>query len=53
VNASIAWAEPDDDADESEPEEQTEDAEVEDIASRRLRRWLNGMFGGADDKQEG
>ena len=52
--ASIAWAEADGEPDEEpDAEEANGDAEVEDIAARRLRRWLNSMFGGSSDKQEG
>jgi hypothetical protein len=52
--ASIAWAEADgESADEPEDEESPEEAEVENLAARRLRRWLNGMFGSSGDKQEG
>jgi hypothetical protein len=54
VNASIAWAEADD-ADENEdtPEEQDTDADVEDLATRRLTRWLRGMFGGDSAEPKG
>jgi hypothetical protein len=52
--ASIAWAEADGEPDdEPEAEETDPEAEVENIAARRLRRWLNGMFGASGDKQEG
>ena len=55
--ASIAWAEADGESDEDpeagEAEETDGDAEVENLAARRLRRWLNGMFGSSGDKREG
>jgi hypothetical protein len=52
--ASIAWAEADGEPDEDPEVEETDgDAEVENLAARRLRRWLNGMFGSSGDKQEG
>ncbi|MDX6489017.1 MAG: hypothetical protein QOK13_1632 [Gaiellaceae bacterium] len=54
VDASIAWAEADDDAENDVPEDaEAADADVEDIAARRLRRWLRGMFGGAADEPKG
>ena len=56
VDASIAWAEADDEADNDAPDEAEAadaDADVEDIAARRLRRWLRGMFGGAADEPKG
>jgi hypothetical protein len=54
VDASIAWAESDDTGEEGEPSEaEPTDAEVEDIAARRLRRWLRGMFGGTADEPKG
>jgi hypothetical protein len=54
VDASIAWAEADDDEGNDAPDEvEAADAEVEDIAARRLRRWLRGMFGGATDEPKG
>jgi hypothetical protein len=54
VDSSIAWAEADDSDDDDEPEsEELTDAEVEDLAARRLRRWLRGMFGGATDEPKG
>ena len=54
VDTSIAWAEADDDADKDAPDEaEAADAEVEDIAARRLRRWLRSMFGGAADEPKG
>ena len=52
MDASIAWAEADDD-DEEPVREEPSDAEVEDIAARRLRRWLRGMFGGTSDEPKG
>ncbi len=54
MDASIAWAEADDAADDDEPgDEELADAEVEDIAARRLKRWLRGMFGGTADEPKG
>ncbi|MEP6978785.1 MAG: hypothetical protein ABI948_12105 [Thermoleophilia bacterium] len=54
MDASIAWAEADDSADDDEAaNEELADAEVEDIAARRLRRWLRGMFGGATEDPQG
>jgi hypothetical protein len=54
VDSSIAWAEADDAGEDGEPaEDELTDAEVEDIAARRLRRWLRGMFGGATDEPKG
>jgi hypothetical protein len=54
VDASIAWAESDDTGEEGEPaEEEPTEAEVEDIAARRLKRWLRGMFGGTADEPKG
>lgn len=54
MDASIAWAEADDVEEDGEPAEaESTDAEVEDIAARRLRRWLRGMFGGATDEPKG
>ena len=54
MDASIAWAEADDAGEDGEPDEaESTDAEVEDIAARRLRRWLRGMFGGAADEPKG
>jgi hypothetical protein len=54
VDASIAWAEADDAPEDDEAAEvELSDAEVEDIAARRLRRWLRGMFGGAADEPKG
>jgi hypothetical protein len=56
VDASIAWAEADDEADNDAPDESEAadaDADVEDIAARRLRRWLRGMFGGTSDEPKG
>jgi len=54
VDSSIAWAEADDPADDDEQaSEELTDAEVEDLAARRLRRWLRGMFGGATDEPKG
>jgi hypothetical protein len=54
VDASIAWAEADDEADNDAPDEaEAADADVEDIAARRLRRWLRGMFGGTSDEPKG
>jgi hypothetical protein len=55
VDASIAWAEADDDDEGNDAPDEVEaaDAEVEDIAARRLRRWLRGMFGGATDEPKG
>jgi hypothetical protein len=54
VDASIAWAEADDAGEDGEPDEgESTDADVEDIAARRLRRWLRGMFGGATDEPKG
>jgi hypothetical protein len=42
-SASVRWAEPP----EEEPEVEAHDAAVdESFATRRLRRWLAGMFGG-------
>jgi hypothetical protein len=54
VDSSIAWAEADDEpVAETTSEDEEADAEVEDIAARRLRRWLRGMFGGATDEPKG
>jgi hypothetical protein len=54
VDSSIAWAEADDAGEDGEPaEDELTDAEVEDIAARRLKRWLRGMFGGATDEPKG
>ena len=56
MDASIAWAEADDEANNDAPDEAEAadaDADVEDIAARRLRRWLRGMFGGAADEPKG
>jgi len=56
VDASIAWAEADDEADNDAPDEAKAadaDADVEDIAARRLRRWLRSMFGGTSDEPKG
>jgi hypothetical protein len=54
VDASIAWAEADDEADNDAPDDsEAAEADVEDIAARRLRRWLRGMFGGAADEPKG
>ena len=54
MDSSIAWAEADDPPEDVEAaEDEPADAEVEDIAARRLRRWLRGMFGGATDEPKG
>jgi hypothetical protein len=54
VDASIAWAEADDAGEDGQPTEaESTDAEVEDIAARRLKRWLRGMFGGTTDQPKG
>ncbi len=54
VDASIAWAEADDDEGNDAPDEvEAADAEVEDLAARRLRRWLRGMFGGESEEPKG
>jgi hypothetical protein len=54
VDASIAWAESDDAGEDGEPAEaEPTEAEVEDIAARRLKRWLRGMFGGTADEPKG
>jgi hypothetical protein len=54
MDSSIAWAEPDDTQENDEPpEEQSSDADVEDLATRRLRRWLGGMFGGDPTEPKG
>lgn len=54
VDVSIAWAEANDAGEDGAPaEDEPTDAEVEDIAARRLRRWLRGMFGGAADEPKG
>ena len=54
MDASIAWAEADDEPEGDAPDEaEAADAEVENIAARRLRRWLRGMFGGAADEPKG
>ena len=54
MDSSIAWAEADDGPEDDEAAEgELTDAEVEDIAARRLRRWLRGMFGGATDEPKG
>jgi hypothetical protein len=54
---AVVWAEaPEDDADETETEAPGEVDQT--FASRKLRRWLKGMFGGGpttkppDDEQE-
>jgi hypothetical protein len=54
---AVVWAEaPEDDADETETEASGEVDQT--FASRKLRRWLKGMFGGGpttkppDDEQE-
>ena len=52
MDASIAWAEADDAPEDGDgADEQPSDAEVEDLATRRLKRWLRGMFGGDADPQ--
>ncbi len=54
MDASIAWAEADDARDDDvAAEAELADAEVEDIAARRLKRWLRGMFGGTTDEPKG
>ena len=46
MNASVVWVEtPDDDAAE-DPREEREAEVDESLATRRLRHWLRGMFGG-------
>jgi hypothetical protein len=46
VAGSVAWSKvPDDDRDEAERQEAGEIDES--FAARRLRRWIEGMFGGA------
>ena len=46
---SVTWAEiPDGDAEDAQ--EETQEAEVDEtLATRRLRHWLRGMFGGRAD----
>ncbi|MDQ5820992.1 MAG: hypothetical protein M3540_06095 [Actinomycetota bacterium] len=54
MDASIAWAEADDAAENDDAaDEPTSDAEVEDLATRRLKRWLRGMFGGDSAEPKG
>jgi hypothetical protein len=54
MDSSIAWAEADDSAENDETADEHEsDAEVEDLATRRLRRWLRGMFGGDSAEPKG
>jgi len=54
VDTSIAWAEGDDpDGDDQPADAELDEADVEDIAARRLKRWLRGMFGGATDEPKG
>ena len=54
MDAGIAWAEADYAREDDEPADtELADAEVEDIAARRLRRWLRGMFGGTTDEPKG
>ena len=48
-STSVRWAEPPDE----EPEVEAHDADVdESFATRRLRRWLAGMFGGKPAPRE-
>ena len=43
---SVAWAEPPDDSADNSPDTEAHRAQEEEVAQRRLRRWLKGMFGG-------
>ena len=43
---SVAWAEPPDDSADNRPDTEAHRAREEEMAPRRLRRWLKGMFGG-------
>ena len=49
---SVTWAEiPDGDAEDAQ--EETQEAEVDEtLATRRLRHWLRGMFGGGREPDE-
>ena len=54
MNSSIAWAEADDAAENDETsDDESSEADVEDLATRRLRRWLRGMFGGDSTEPKG
>jgi hypothetical protein len=45
---SVVWAEaPDEDGGDDTPESEAHGDVDESFAARRLRRWINGMFGGA------
>ena len=49
---AVVWAEaPDDDRDES-PDTEAHGGVDESFASRRLRRWLRGMFGGGQGPEK-
>ena len=43
---SVARAEPPDEAADNRPDTEAHRAQEEEVAQRRLRRWLKGMFGG-------
>jgi hypothetical protein len=52
MGGSVVWAEAPDD-DNGEQQETEAHGEVDDtFASRRLRRWLKGMFGGTGEPDE-
>jgi hypothetical protein len=47
---AVVWNEiPDDEADTAAPDEEREAEVDETMATRRLRHWLRGMFGGRSD----
>jgi hypothetical protein len=46
-DGSVLWAEaPDEDGGDETPDCEAHGAVDESLAARRLRRWINGMFGG-------
>jgi hypothetical protein len=49
---SVVWAEPPDDPADNRPDTEAHRAQEEDVAQRRLRRWLKGMFGGERDAEK-
>ena len=53
MNDSVVWAEsPEDDADDGADDEKQEAEVDETLATRRLRHWLRGMFGGRREPDE-
>jgi hypothetical protein len=45
VNESVVWAQPPEGEEVVEAHDETDGAVDESFATRRLRRWLSGMFG--------